>query len=220
MKFITDKLYLHPTYLGEGFLHFFINLHRILLFTLFFILTSVPIITFGASAAAFNGVMREIAQDSQVKVVEYFRLWKQNFWQGIPYSFVFAVVVFLLSLPVSDSPVYYFSQFCAVMAFCLTLYYPITCNSERNIARIFAYSALYAFAHLLQMLMMLSLALIFLLIIAYTSEFLLLLFFPVFYFMLNRIVLANNKEIEQRGNVNTENISEESEIENKKEKGV
>lgn len=68
--------------------------------------------------------------------------------------------------------------------------------------------------------MMLSIALIFLLIIAYTSEFLLLLFFPVFYFMLNRIVLANNKEIEQRESLNSENISEESEIENKKEKGV
>lgn len=38
--------------------------------------------------------------------------------------------------------------------------------------------------------------------------------------MLNRIVLANNKEIEQRESLNSENISEESEIENKKEKGV
>ena len=211
MKFTTDRLYLHPAYLGEGFIHFFINLHRILLFTLLFILTSLPLVTFGASAAAFNGVLRVLAQDAQVKYAEYFRFWKKYFLRGIPYSFVFAAIVFLLSMAVSNTFVYYFSQFCAVMVFCLTVYYPITCNSEKNVARIFAYSAMYAFAHLLQMLMMLSVALIFLLIAAYTSEFLLVLFFPVFYFMLNRIVLANNQEIEQRESMKSENVSEHSE---------
>ena len=209
---LIDRYYLAPRYIGEGFIVFFTNLHRILLFTLFFILTSVPLITFGASAIAFNAVLRKIADDDKVTVKEYFAVFSKKILCGIPYSVIFCLVVFLLSIPVSAEPMYYVVEFCAVLLFCLTVWYPVAAYSISNVPKLLGYSVIYAFAHLLQLLMLVSLALIFLFIIAYTSEFLLLLFFPVFYYILNRIVLANNAEAEERerSNQNDEVSAEKS----------
>ena len=76
--------------------------------------------------------------------------------------------------------------------------------------RLFANSALYAFGHLLQTLTEVCVALIVLLVAVYTSEFLAILMFPIFYFVVNRIVLANNAQIEQR-----QEERENAELENK-----
>ena len=78
------------------------------------------------------------------------------------------------------------------------MHYPVAAYSQSNVPRLFANSALYAFGHLLQTLTEVCVALIVLLVAVYTSEFLAILMFPIFYFVVNRIVLANNAQIEQR----------------------
>ena len=112
-------LYLSPRYIGEGFMNFFINLHKVLLFTLFLMLCTLPIVTFGGALIAYNAALRALAQDDKFTVSEFFRVFRKKIVCGIPYTLVFAAVVFLLSLPVSQSAVYYVSNFCAVLAFCL-----------------------------------------------------------------------------------------------------
>lgn len=210
MKKDAMTLYLSPRYIGEGFMNFFVNLHKILLFTLFLLLCSLPIVTFGGALIAYNAALRALARDEKFTVREFFQTFRKKIVCGIPYTLIFASIVFLLSLPISQSAVYYISQFCAVLAFCLTMNYPVAAYSLSNVPRLFANSALYALGHLLQTLTVVCVALIVLLVSVYTSEFLAILMFPIFYFVVNRIVLANNAQIEQR-----QEEQESAELENK-----
>lgn len=75
-------LYLSPRYIGEGFMNFFVNLHKILLFTLFLLLCTLPIVTFGGALIAYNAALRALAQDDKFTVSEFFASFAKRSFAG------------------------------------------------------------------------------------------------------------------------------------------
>ena len=78
---------------------FMSSLFHVLLLNLCFLLTSIPIVTIGASAVALFDVMLRMVDDEEGYVVkQYFKAFKANWKQGVPLGILNLIAAYAVYL--------------------------------------------------------------------------------------------------------------------------
>lgn len=168
-----------------------------LLFMLFTAVCSLLIVTIGAAFISLVAMIRRLADYDVPKAKDYFLAFREKFRCGLPYSVALILIVVTLSFNYSKYPVLIIAGIMGIIIFTFTMYYPVVACMDNKINSIFRKSVAYVSAHLLQTFMMVSIFYLLCGLVILISEFLILLVYPICYYMICRIVLANNKEIEQ-----------------------
>ena len=96
---MKHKLWLSPKFIGEGIAAFFFQLHRILLYSFYALLCSLPVLTAGGAYLALFGQIRRIAEEEKTSSRDYFAAFRRYAAGGIPYGLALAVLILGLSVP-------------------------------------------------------------------------------------------------------------------------
>ena len=198
MKF---RRWLMPSYIADGFSELVFNLHRILFFALMTLLLSLPVITLGGAHLALFSVLRRLADGEKVPLRDYFRAFGKSVARGIPYGLGIGMILVAMSLPAKGV-----LGFCLVggsfLMYGLLLFYPAVFNAGSRGINAFAGAVRYAIAYAWESLFLVGIAVLFVFAAMFLSEILLVLFFPLTFFITARIVIANNGESEENENNN------------------
>lgn len=74
---MKHKLWLSPKFIGEGIAAFFFQLHRILLYSFYALLCSLPVLTAGGAYLALFGQIRRIAEEEKTSSRDYFAAFRR-----------------------------------------------------------------------------------------------------------------------------------------------
>lgn len=140
---------------------FFIFMNKLgdfILLNILFILTSLPVITIGASMTALYTSMDRISQNEEAYIIQsYFQYFTQNFKKAT----ILWITYLLAALPIAFSsswlsvygnahPLYYIPYIFYLMVFSFTLLYtfPLQATFENTVLRLLCNSLLTALRHL------------------------------------------------------------------------
>jgi len=196
MSKIKHKLYLRLPYIKDGFLNLFFNIHIVILLGVISTILFFGIITSGPAVIALGASMRKIAQNDKTNLKYYFKIFKEKFIFGVFFTIPLFLVVISLLVKFNDENLKLISQIGTMLMICFFIYYPIASLSENKILIVIKNSFYYLINHILQTIFAISFLYLLLIGIAYTSQLLIILFLPFSLYILNRIILANNIEID------------------------
>lgn len=194
---MKNKRYLSPKFIGEGFSVFLFRLHKILLYALYTLLLSIPIVTAGGAHLALFAQIRKLADDENTDSHAYFAAFRSYGVAGIPYGVGLLLLVVGLSVPVVSGTLGFLLTAGCFLLYVLLLFYPAVRTAGYRGKDAVVRSVGYAASHAGETMLLVGLAVIFLFAALYLSEILLLLFYPLTFFVTARIVIANNEEEEK-----------------------
>lgn len=196
MNKINHKLYLRLPYIKDGLLNLFFNIHIVILLGVITTILFFGIITAGPAIIALGASMRKIAQNDKMNFKYYFKIFKEKFIFGMFFDIPLFLVIISLSIEFNDNNLKLLSQIGTMLMICFFLYFPIASLRENKIQLVIKNSFYYLINHLLQTIFVIGFLYLLLIGIAYTSQLLIILFLPFGLYVLNRIILANNIEID------------------------
>ncbi|MBS6463332.1 MAG: hypothetical protein KH436_00125 [Firmicutes bacterium] len=191
---MKHKLWLSPKFIGEGIAAFFFQLHRILLYSFYALLCSLPVLTAGGAYLALFGQIRRIAEEEKTSSRDYFAAFRRYAAGGIPYGLALAVLILGLSVPAPGGIWGFFQVIGCFLLFTALIFYPPVYVAGYRGGGAFARAVGYAASHAGETMVILGLAVILLFAALLLSEVLLVLFYPLVFFVTARAVVANNKE--------------------------
>ena len=193
----------------ESFQILFFEMHYILMVTFFTLLTFIPVITAGGGVIALSCSLRAICENRRVTPKEYFRFFKQNFLKGLWYDLSMLALWGLTYFEFLNRGAFLAYVFGVVFLLFFTLYYPNVCYSEKKFLVCMKKSICYLTAHIYQALIIISFGYVLLVAIMAISQFLLILFYPIWLFAIVRAVEGNNRRIDAKRAL--QNIEENTE---------
>jgi uncharacterized membrane protein YesL len=174
------------------------------LFLLFTLVCSLPLVTLGPSIVALSSTLRQLAEYRNVKVRDWFAEFRRTFTRGLPYGFLLLLLLISLYLifqlmDVSGvvSGLAAFALIGVLLALWLTFWYPYAAYSEPSIKQIFVKAMQYGFGHKLDTLAAISVMLI-VMAITFFNDVIMIFFLPLaFVFTTCRILVANNAQADE-----------------------
>jgi uncharacterized membrane protein YesL len=178
------------------------------LFLLFTLVCSLPLVTLGSSIIALSSTVRQLAEYREVKVLDWFVEFRRTFVRGLPYSFLLLLLLTslytisqLLMISGVVSGLATFSLVGVLLALWLTFWYPYAAYSEPSMKQIFVKALQYGFGHKLDTLAAISVMLIVMVLTSF-NDVILIFFLPLaFVFTTCRILVANNAQVDEESKV-------------------
>ncbi|HHU77353.1 MAG TPA: DUF624 domain-containing protein [Clostridiales bacterium] len=199
------KPWLEWSFIKEGVKNLFWNFHYLLLYGIFTLVSIAGIITAGVGITAMASSIRVAAMDEKLTVRLYFAEWKRHLKPGLLLSLLLILILasFWSSLHIlswnkgglETSAAYAGIAVSTVIAF-FSFYYPFAAFDEVSVRNIFFKSVVYTIGHFWDTIVQLSILLIIWKILAISPVFLVLLYLPLSFYIINRFIIANNREVE------------------------
>lgn len=193
-----------PSYIVDGFFLYIFNIHYVLWLFVQALLFSLPIITIGPAVIALSGGLRSIAEYRKPAVGDFWREFKASVKPGAAYSaflilfVISAVCALYVASQETDMAVFgSVSLVALILIGVLMLYYPIAAKNEKRVIRLIKLSAAYAAGNMLDTACIISI-LVILAVVLSVHDVIFLCFFPTaLLYAMNRIVVANNKQLDE-----------------------
>ena len=157
---MKHKLWLSPKFIGEGIAAFFFQLHRILLYSFYALLCSLPVLTAGGAYLALFGQIRRIAEEEKTSSRDYFVAFRRYAAGGIPYGLALAVLILGLSVPAPGGIWGFFQVIGCFLLFTALIFYPPVYVAGYRGGGAFARAVGYAASHAGETMVILGLAVI------------------------------------------------------------
>ena len=200
------KRWLQWDFVKEGFINLFWGFHKLVLFGFFTLVLNIGIITIGPAFIALCSVMRKVADDSKVGIFDYFNEFKRTFVPGLILSG--AIIISMVSIFASytlyagQQPQLFkmlaaFALAAVIAILFLLFYYPFAAYEDVKPSKILMKSIYYAVSHAFDTIVLISLLYVLFRIMLLVKALLFILYMPLAVFIMNRYILANNKEIQE-----------------------